>query len=125
MMVPELPQHVHALRAELAAGLGRHRPAHLVRDLVGVHRRSCLVTDDRGGQVAASRSSTTAYDRYNEALDEEASKLLLLQEDGAPEKNYYVNEYGRMQVNAPWYGPDYHRMCTDDRLGRPRALLIS
>ena len=27
MMVPRLPEHVHALRAELAAALGRHRPA--------------------------------------------------------------------------------------------------
>ena len=53
-----------------------------------------------------------AYERYNEALDEEASKLLLLQEEGAPDKNYYVNEFGRLQVNAPWYGPEYHRMCT-------------
>jgi 4-hydroxyacetophenone monooxygenase len=54
-----------------------------------------------------------AYDRYNEALDEAASKLLLLQEEGAPEKNYYVNDFGRLQVNAPWYGPEYHRMCTN------------
>ena len=53
------------------------------------------------------------YERYNEALDIEASKLLLLQEEGAPEENYYINEFGRMQVNAPWYGPEYHRMCTE------------
>jgi 4-hydroxyacetophenone monooxygenase len=53
-----------------------------------------------------------AYDRYNEALDAEASKLILLQEEGAPDKNYFVNEFGRLQVNAPWYGPEYHRMCT-------------
>jgi 4-hydroxyacetophenone monooxygenase len=24
-----------------------------------------------------------------------------------------VNEFGRLQVNAPWYGPEYHRMCTN------------
>ncbi|MEU8136204.1 flavin-containing monooxygenase [Streptodolium elevatio] len=53
-----------------------------------------------------------AYERYNKALDAESSKLLLLQDYGAPEKNYYVNEFGRLQVNAPWYGPDFHRMCT-------------
>jgi 4-hydroxyacetophenone monooxygenase len=23
-----------------------------------------------------------------------------------------VNEFGRVQVNAPWYGPDFHRMCS-------------
>ncbi len=54
-----------------------------------------------------------AYERYNEALDEEAAKLILLQEEGAPEKNYYVNEFGRLQMNAPWYGPEFHRMCTN------------
>jgi 4-hydroxyacetophenone monooxygenase len=53
-----------------------------------------------------------AYERYNKDLDAEANRLLLLQEEGAPEKNYYVNEHGRMQVNAPWYGPEYHRLCT-------------
>jgi 4-hydroxyacetophenone monooxygenase len=53
-----------------------------------------------------------AYERYNKALDAEAAKLILLQDEGAPDKNYYVNEFGRLQVNAPWYGPDYHRMCT-------------
>ncbi|MGA2304933.1 MAG: NAD(P)/FAD-dependent oxidoreductase, partial [Acidimicrobiales bacterium] len=51
-----------------------------------------------------------AYERYNKALDAEAAKLILLQEEGAPDKNYYVNEFGRLQVNAPWYGPEYHRM---------------
>jgi 4-hydroxyacetophenone monooxygenase len=53
-----------------------------------------------------------AFERYNVALDEAASKLLLLQDEGAPDKNYYVNEHGRLQVSAPWYGPEYHRMCT-------------
>jgi 4-hydroxyacetophenone monooxygenase len=53
-----------------------------------------------------------AYERYNKDLDAEANQLLLLQEEGAPDKNYYINEYGRMQVNAPWYGPEYHRLCT-------------
>jgi 4-hydroxyacetophenone monooxygenase len=53
-----------------------------------------------------------AFERYNDALDEEASKLLILREQGVPHKNYYVNEFGRLQMNAPWYGPDFHRMCT-------------
>ncbi len=54
-----------------------------------------------------------AYEDYNKALDAEASTLLLLQDEGAPEKNYYVNEFGRLQMNAPWYGPEFHRMCTN------------
>jgi 4-hydroxyacetophenone monooxygenase len=56
---------------------------------------------------------TEAHDRYNEALDKEAAPLLLLQDEGAPEKNYYINEFGRLQMNAPWYGPEFHRMCTE------------
>jgi 4-hydroxyacetophenone monooxygenase len=60
--------------------------------------------------------SEEAYWRYNEALDEEASHLLLLQDEGAPDKNYYVNtnnDQPRLQTSAPWYGPDFHRMCTE------------
>jgi len=71
-----------------------------------------LLTDAPGGQVAVE-VKLEAYERYNEALDEEASKLLLMQDEGAPDKNYYINEHGRMQVNAPWYGPEYHRMCVE------------
>ena len=58
-----------------------------------------------------------AYQRYNEALDLESRKLILLDPEGAPEKNYYVNEFGRVQVNAPWYGPDFHRMCSEIEWG--------
>ena len=54
-----------------------------------------------------------AFERYNKALDEEASSLLLMQEEGARDQNYYINEHGRMQVNAPWYGPEFHRLCTE------------
>ncbi len=57
-----------------------------------------------------------AYWAYNDALDKEASQLLLLQDEGAPELNYYVNtDVGepRLQTSAPWYGPDFHTMCTE------------
>jgi 4-hydroxyacetophenone monooxygenase len=53
-----------------------------------------------------------AFQRYNQALDAKAATMLWLQSEAAPEKNYYVNRFGRLQVNAPWWGPDYHRMCT-------------
>ena len=55
-----------------------------------------------------------AYERYNEALDKEASKLLLMHEMGSPGNNYYVNStHNRLQMSAPWYGPEYHRLCTE------------
>jgi 4-hydroxyacetophenone monooxygenase len=71
----------------------------------------CIVAMfERGGSCVEVRPE--AYHRYNGALDAEAAKLLLLREEGAPDKNYYVNEFGRLQMNAPWYGPEFHRMCT-------------
>ncbi len=55
-----------------------------------------------------------AHERYNEALDEESKKLVLLRKDAAPEKNYYVSsEHNRLLVSAPWYGPEFHRLCTE------------
>ena len=70
---------------------------------------SCAMIEEGKSHVEVTEE---AYERYNEALDDEACKLLLLQDEGAPDKNYYVNEFGRLQVNAPWYGPEFHRMCT-------------
>jgi 4-hydroxyacetophenone monooxygenase len=54
-----------------------------------------------------------AYERYNSELDEESKKLIQMTKEGGVDKNYYVNnEYGRLQVNAPWYSPFYHRLCS-------------
>lgn len=56
---------------------------------------------------------TDAFARYNDALDIEARKMLQLTKEGGVEKNYYVNrEHNRLQVNAPWQSPDFHKMCT-------------
>ncbi|SFR90231.1 flavin-containing monooxygenase [Sphingomonas jatrophae] len=54
-----------------------------------------------------------AFERYNRALDQQAANLLQLTREGGVDKNYYVNAaHGRLQVNAPWLSPDFHRMCT-------------
>ncbi len=54
-----------------------------------------------------------AFSRYNNELDDEAQNWLQMTAEGGIEKNYYVNrEHRRLQVNAPWLSPDYHRMCT-------------
>jgi len=39
---------------------------------------------------------------YNDRLDDAESALVWLAEGTGREANYYVNEYGRLQVNAPW-----------------------
>jgi 4-hydroxyacetophenone monooxygenase len=64
----------------------------------------------------ASRIEVTeeAYTRYNESLDEEASRLVMMTKEGGVGKNYYVNnDHGRVQVNAPWYGPVFQRMFSE------------
>jgi 4-hydroxyacetophenone monooxygenase len=54
-----------------------------------------------------------AYERYNSELDVESKKLIQMTKEGGVEKNYYVNnQYGRLQVNAPWYSPFYSRLCS-------------
>jgi 4-hydroxyacetophenone monooxygenase len=79
-------------------------------------------------QTGASRIEVRrdAHDRYNVALDQAAAKLVQMTPAGGVDKNYYVNaEHARLQVNAPWYSPEYHRLCTqiawDDLIlsGRP------
>ena len=113
MMVPNFPNMFMLYGPNSQPLSGGTGLPDLVRDLVGVRRRSCIVADARGGQVARrgqGRRPTSATTRRSTTRP---AKLLLLQEEGAPEKNYYVNEYGRLQVNAPWYGPEFHRMCTN------------
>jgi 4-hydroxyacetophenone monooxygenase len=57
------------------------------------------------------------YDDYNKRLDEEASKLIYIVDAGSRERNYYVNEWGRLQVNIPWEAEDFYRMCARPDLG--------
>ncbi len=65
-------------------------------------------------QKSSVEVTAEAYERYNTALDQEASKLLLMHEMGSPGNNYYVNPtHHRLQMSSPWYGPEYHRLCTE------------
>ncbi|KAJ4188281.1 hypothetical protein NW767_011942 [Fusarium falciforme] len=48
------------------------------------------------------------FGEYNKKLDD-AAKGLIWEEAGY---GYYVNEFGRQSVNAPWHTADYHRMVT-------------
>ena len=51
-----------------------------------------------------------AHDRYNEALDIESKKLVMMTDKASSDKNYYVNEFGRVQVNAAFESPYFHSM---------------
>lgn len=55
-----------------------------------------------------------AYDDYNHALDQESKKLVQTTKAGGADRNYYLSaQNGRLQVNAPWYSPEYHRLLTE------------
>lgn len=111
MMVPNFPNMfmIYGPNSQPLSG-GTGLPIWYV--LWSSYAAKCMVRMLEEGKSSVE-VKTEAYERYNKALDEEASKLLLMQDYGAPDKNYYINqEFGRMQVNAPWYGPEFHRMCT-------------
>jgi 4-hydroxyacetophenone monooxygenase len=49
------------------------------------------------------------FNEYNKRLDD-AAAVLIWSHPEAKDRNYYVNPYGRQQVNAPWRLPDYHAL---------------
>ncbi len=113
MMVPNFPNMFMLYGPNSQPALGRHRPA----DLVPVSGRRYIaklivrMIEEGKSPIEVKQRGLRALQRG--ARHRSGSQLLLLQEEGAPEKNYYVNEFGRLQMNAPWYGPEFHRMCTD------------
>lgn len=110
MMVPEMPNMfmLYGPNSQPLSG-GTGLPIWYV--IWSAYAANCMIkTIEEGKKTVEVKHE--AYQRYNTALDEEASKLLLLQPEGAPDKNYYVKDSRRLQVNAPWYGPEYHRLCT-------------
>jgi 4-hydroxyacetophenone monooxygenase len=56
------------------------------------------------------------HDTYNDLVQETASKLIYITDEGSRDKNYYVNEFGRLQVNIPWEGEDYYLLCAAPNL---------
>lgn len=73
------------------------------------------IAEGIAGLIEKGRSSMSirqeSFDLYNEQLHKEAQKLIYLSEHGAMKKNYYVNEFGRLQMNAPWTGEHFYSMC--------------
>ena len=71
----------------------------------------CITTmieqGDRTVEVTAE-----AFADYNERLVEESQNLIMVTDEVIARRNYYVNERGRMQVNAPWETSDYYRMVS-------------
>ena len=49
------------------------------------------------------------FEDYNERLDE-AMLSLIWNDPDSKDRNYYVNEFGRQQVNVPWRLEEYHQL---------------
>ncbi|MEW2397187.1 NAD(P)/FAD-dependent oxidoreductase [Streptomyces sp. NPDC046862] len=49
------------------------------------------------------------FEDYNRRLDE-ALLSLIWYDPGSKDRNYYVNEFGRQQVNVPWRLEEYHEL---------------
>lgn len=112
MMVPDFPNMfmLYGPNSQPVSG-GTHVPVWYV--IWAAYAARCMMRTLKEGKssVAVKRES---YQRYNDALDKEALKLVLMSAQGGMERNYYVNQrHNRLQVNAPWYSPDFHRMCTE------------
>ena len=110
MMIPDFPNlfTIYGPNSQPLSG-GTGMPMWYVTWAEYATRCIVRLLEEGKSTVEVSRA---AFERYNEELDATAQELLLLDEKGAPDKNYYVNQ-GRLQTNAPWYGPEYHRMCTN------------
>lgn len=111
MMVPDFP-NMFMLYGPNAQSLpsGHQLPAMFV--IWASYIGQCITTmlTEQKSRVEVTEE---AFGAYNQRLDAQAAKLIFMDKRGAPDKNYYVNQqHGRLQVNAPWWGPDFHRMCS-------------
>jgi 4-hydroxyacetophenone monooxygenase len=112
MMVPDFPNlfMLYGPNSQPVSG-GTHIPIwYTVWSAYAAH---CMMRmlDAGKSHVEVKRE---AFERYNAAMDAESRKLILMRKEGGMDRNYYVNQrHNRLQVNAPWYGPEFHRMCTD------------
>lgn len=70
----------------------------------------CLMKMLREG-ASSIEVTRKGYEAFNAELDREAQNLVMMTSEGGVEKNYYVNnDHARVQVNAPWYGPQLQKM---------------
>ncbi|MBM4686423.1 hypothetical protein GS532_22375 [Rhodococcus hoagii] len=87
------------------------RAADLAGDLVRYIAEGILAMLDNG--YASMEIRREAFDHYNEQLHKEACRLIYLSQTSTTRKNYYVNQWGRLQISAPWDGEEYSRCaCT-------------
>ncbi|MCU1482196.1 MAG: hypothetical protein JWQ19_2982 [Subtercola sp.] len=69
--------------------------------------KSIVTMLERGARRMEVTEET--FSAYNKALDAAAEKLIWV-DSGSIQRNYYVNEFGRSQVNEPWPIQEYYVM---------------
>jgi 4-hydroxyacetophenone monooxygenase len=112
MMMPGFPNlfMLYGPNSQPVSG-GTHIPIWYTVWAAYAARCMMRVLEEGKSRVEVKRD---AFEHYNRAMDEESQKLIIMRKEGGIERNYYVNQrHNRIQVNAPWYGPEFHRMCTD------------
>jgi 4-hydroxyacetophenone monooxygenase len=73
----------------------RYIAEHLIHLIEGGHRYASVRQD--------------VFEDYNKRLDE-AMLSLIWMDEGSKDRNYYVNEFGRQQVNIPWRLEQQHEL---------------
>ncbi|WP_158726629.1 flavin-containing monooxygenase [Tomitella fengzijianii] len=71
-----------------------------------------LVMMLEGGHSAMS-VRPEVFEKYNSLIDDEARRLVYLLDDSAFKKNYYVNDWGRLQSLAPFTGEHLFSMSAN------------
>jgi 4-hydroxyacetophenone monooxygenase len=110
MMVPDFPNFfMYGPNSQNASGGGAGLPTQ-IEMWAGYIATMIMasVQDDDPPVVEVTRS---AYESYNERLDEAASGLIWMVDKSSFERNYYVIG-GRLQVNIPWRHLTWHKMLT-------------
>jgi 4-hydroxyacetophenone monooxygenase len=68
-----------------------------------------LIVDTVERGHAAVEVTNTAFEGYNERMDQAATELIWLTDTESTDRNYYVKD-GRLQVNMPWHYQVWHEM---------------
>jgi 4-hydroxyacetophenone monooxygenase len=111
LMIPDFPNlfTLYGPNSQPVSG-GPAQPAWFATWSAYVAQVLMQMLHQSNSRVEVKRS---AFERYNRELDAESEKLVLMTEAGGVDRNYYVsNEHNRLQVNAPWYSPEYYRRCS-------------
>ena len=65
---------------------------------------------ERGGKSLDVKQEV--FDKYNHAMDE-GMKAIIWEKEGPQRRNYFINRWGRQNVQPPWRNGDYYLMLAE------------